>query len=459
MEECLFRAVPLALGALIGGHFGRRRLGIAIAFVLQAVVFGAAHANYPGFPPYSRLVELVVPSLLWAAIFLRFGLLPTILLHALFDLALFSIPLYLVDAPGAWAQRAAVIAAALVPLAIVLWRRAGAGAWGELPPVPAERRMDAGRAAAAPRGARAGRRRHPCRGSRAAVAARARRRGSARVDRLHAAARRRAAAAPGPGGGGGGGRRRVEGARRHARSRMAPDVHGAAGNRGRAVAAAQVRLAGGRRDAYVRSSARRSPRRCGKCATRCSKATSRHARRNGGSRSIRRASSPAPPRASRIAAGRTPLAGGGARARRSRAVRALRCRSRRAQARRRRRGRPAGAHRLVVHVRRSAGRRGQGWRGAPVRRRRRRRNRRRRPVRARAGAVAARAARARRPHADREDRRRPAVRARRHRRARRRREELDAGSCDTHALVLVLAITVARRRQASPSRGRCSRRR
>jgi len=133
MEECAFRAVPLALGALIGAHFGRRRLGIGIAFVLQAVIFGAAHANYPGFPPYSRLVELVVPSMLWAAIFLRFGLLPTILLHALFDLSLFSIPLFLVDAPGAWVQRAAVFAAGLVPLAVVLWRRAKAGAWGEMP--------------------------------------------------------------------------------------------------------------------------------------------------------------------------------------------------------------------------------------------------------------------------------------------------------------------------------------
>jgi len=133
MEECAFRAVPLALGALVGAHFGRRRTGIAAAFVLQAIVFGAAHANYPGFPSYSRLVELVVPSLIWAAIFLRFGLLPTILLHALFDLTLFSIPLFLIDAPGAWTQRAAVIGAGLVPMAVVLWRRAGARAWGELP--------------------------------------------------------------------------------------------------------------------------------------------------------------------------------------------------------------------------------------------------------------------------------------------------------------------------------------
>jgi len=134
MEECLFRAVPLALGALVGAHFGRRGSGIAIAFVLQALVFGAAHANYPGFPPYSRLIELALPSMIWAAIFLRFGLLPTILLHALYDLALFSIPLYLVDAPGAWVQRAAVIVAALIPLGVVLWRRARVAAWRELPP-------------------------------------------------------------------------------------------------------------------------------------------------------------------------------------------------------------------------------------------------------------------------------------------------------------------------------------
>jgi len=133
MEECLFRAVPLALGSLIGAHFGRRGVGIAVAFVVQALVFGAAHANYPGFPAYSRLVELVVPSMMWAAIFLRFGLLSTILLHALYDLSLFAIPLFLVEAPGASTQRALVFAAGLVPLAVIAWRRVRAGEWGELP--------------------------------------------------------------------------------------------------------------------------------------------------------------------------------------------------------------------------------------------------------------------------------------------------------------------------------------
>ena len=133
MEECVFRAIPLALGALIGAHYGRRRLGIAVAFVLQALVFGGAHANYPGFPSYSRLVELIVPSMMWALIFLRFGLLPTVLLHAVYDLTLFSIPVFLVDAPGALVQQALIVMAGLVPLAIILWRRAQSGAWRELP--------------------------------------------------------------------------------------------------------------------------------------------------------------------------------------------------------------------------------------------------------------------------------------------------------------------------------------
>jgi hypothetical protein len=133
MEECVFRAIPLSLGALIGARYGHRTLGLALAVVLQALVFGSAHANYPGFPAYSRPVELFVPSIVWALIFLRFGLLPTILLHATFDLSLFSIPVFLVDAPGARAQQALVIVAALVPLLMMLFRRLQARQWHELP--------------------------------------------------------------------------------------------------------------------------------------------------------------------------------------------------------------------------------------------------------------------------------------------------------------------------------------
>jgi len=134
MEECLFRAVPLSLAALIGTRLGHRQLAIGVALVLQAVVFGAAHANYPGFPAYSRLVELIVPALIWGLIFLRFGLLPTVILHAVFDLVLMSIPVFLVEGRVAQLNQALVVLACMVPLAIVLWQRARVGTWLKLPP-------------------------------------------------------------------------------------------------------------------------------------------------------------------------------------------------------------------------------------------------------------------------------------------------------------------------------------
>jgi hypothetical protein len=133
MEECLFRAVPLSIAALLGSHFGHRRLLIALALVLQALVFGAAHANYPGFPSYSRLVELAGPAFVWGLIFVRFGLLPTVILHAVFDLTLMSIPVFLIEGEGSTINQALVIAAGLVPLAIVLARRFRARKWLALP--------------------------------------------------------------------------------------------------------------------------------------------------------------------------------------------------------------------------------------------------------------------------------------------------------------------------------------
>jgi hypothetical protein len=133
MEECLFRAVPLSLAALIGARFGHRRLLIGFTLVLQAVIFAAAHANYPGFPAYSRPVELMGPAFIWGLIFLRFGLLPTVILHAVFDLVLMSIPVFLVSGRVAEINQALVVAAALVPLIIVLMRRAVAGAWLAFP--------------------------------------------------------------------------------------------------------------------------------------------------------------------------------------------------------------------------------------------------------------------------------------------------------------------------------------
>jgi hypothetical protein len=152
-EECLFRAVPIASAALLGRRFGMRWLWIAAALVLQAVIFGAGHANYPAQPAYARLVELIIPALSFGGIYLVFGLVPAIIFHFAYDVVWFALPLFTAATPGVWVDRGIIIALTLVPLWVVLRARWRAGSWGEVsvanrniswtPPPAPERTVDA----------------------------------------------------------------------------------------------------------------------------------------------------------------------------------------------------------------------------------------------------------------------------------------------------------------------------
>jgi hypothetical protein len=132
-EECLFRAVPIAAAALIGDRIGQRRLAIAVAFVVQAIVFGGGHAPYPTQPSYARAVELILPSFGFGLIYLWLGLLPGIILHFVFDTVWFALPLFVSTAPGAWVNQAFVILCALIPIWIVVFARVRTGRWSDLP--------------------------------------------------------------------------------------------------------------------------------------------------------------------------------------------------------------------------------------------------------------------------------------------------------------------------------------
>jgi membrane protease YdiL (CAAX protease family) len=131
-EESLFRAVPIAGAALIGQKYGYRRAFIIGAMIVQALIFGAGHAGYANQPAYARVVELIIPSFAFGALFIYFGLLPAIILHFAFDVVWFALPLFVSTAPGIWIDRALVIVLTLVPLWVILRAKIRSAKWGEL---------------------------------------------------------------------------------------------------------------------------------------------------------------------------------------------------------------------------------------------------------------------------------------------------------------------------------------
>jgi hypothetical protein len=131
-EESVFRAIPIAGAALLGRRFGGQKWWILGALILQAVVFGAGHANYPQQPSYARVVEIFVPAVGFGLIYLAFGLLPAIVLHFAVDVVFISMPVFASQAPGIWLDRALVVVLALVPLWVVFRGRWKRGRWGEI---------------------------------------------------------------------------------------------------------------------------------------------------------------------------------------------------------------------------------------------------------------------------------------------------------------------------------------
>ncbi len=120
-EECLFRAIPLAGAAIIGKKRGNLKLWLIIGFIVQVIIFGAAHASYPTQPAYGRLIELIFVSTVFGIIYLRLGLLTGIIMHYMYDVVLMSLPIFVSQAAGALYNQLAVIIVSIIPLIIVAY--------------------------------------------------------------------------------------------------------------------------------------------------------------------------------------------------------------------------------------------------------------------------------------------------------------------------------------------------
>ena len=130
-EEMLFRAVPIAAGVIIGQRYNMRFTGLMVAMVIQALIFGAGHANYPAQPSYARVVELFLPSIVvYGMIYLRLGVVFGAITHYVYDVVLFSLPIWY--SSGYIFDKFMTVIGGLIPLLVILYFRLKHQKWSDI---------------------------------------------------------------------------------------------------------------------------------------------------------------------------------------------------------------------------------------------------------------------------------------------------------------------------------------
>ena len=77
-EEIIFR--------LFGISFAKKYLhNLAAAILVTAVIWGMGHTMYAIFPVWFRIIEISIIGIFYGFIFIRFGIIPLIVAHYLFD--------------------------------------------------------------------------------------------------------------------------------------------------------------------------------------------------------------------------------------------------------------------------------------------------------------------------------------------------------------------------------------
>ncbi len=130
LEEVAFRALPIAMTAVLTRNSKRKNFWFVVMFVVQALIFGACHANYPNQPFYARLIELILPSFGFGWIYLSFGLLPGIITHFVYDVVWFAMPIFV---SNLFWSKIMVVALTGLPLWTVFAAYGYRKKWHELP--------------------------------------------------------------------------------------------------------------------------------------------------------------------------------------------------------------------------------------------------------------------------------------------------------------------------------------
>ncbi|MBI4533846.1 MAG: CPBP family intramembrane metalloprotease, partial [Candidatus Melainabacteria bacterium] len=115
-EELTYRVLGLTIFQRLFKHFW-------LANLLQATAWAFMHSNYPQEPPWARGVELTVVGVFYGGVIKRYGLVPCIISHYVFDTFLGVVPL--IDSSLLSLKLPSVLAVSpfLVVLAVALWLR------------------------------------------------------------------------------------------------------------------------------------------------------------------------------------------------------------------------------------------------------------------------------------------------------------------------------------------------
>ena len=99
--------------------------------VVQALIFGAGHANYPAQPSYARVVELFLPSIVvYGMIYLRLGVVFAAITHYVYDVVLFSLPIWY--SSGYMFDKFMTVIGGLIPFLVILYFRMKHQKWSDV---------------------------------------------------------------------------------------------------------------------------------------------------------------------------------------------------------------------------------------------------------------------------------------------------------------------------------------
>ncbi len=116
-EESVFRLFALPLGTLVLRRLRLGPLAFPAALVAVSLLWGTLHATYPQQPFYVRAIEVGVGGLVSGLLFVRYGLVPVILIHYTGNAAIAGILFWLSGRPDL--QASAVVAVGLPLLAAI----------------------------------------------------------------------------------------------------------------------------------------------------------------------------------------------------------------------------------------------------------------------------------------------------------------------------------------------------